>query len=56
MEQPTVVDFDDGEISVRINGEELRGWSYTNDDERRQKMLLAREFVEGWCNAVALSR
>lgn len=50
-ERPTVTDFDDGDISVRLNGKELRGWSYKDDDERRLKMLLAREYVEGWCDA-----
>lgn len=49
-EQPRVIDFDDGEISVRLNGKELRGWSYKNDAERRTKMLCAREYVEGWCD------
>lgn len=47
---PRVIDFDDGEISVRLDGVELRGWTYTTDDERRQKMLQAREYVEGWCD------
>ena len=50
MTQPTVIDFDDGEISVRLNGEELRGWSYKDDNERRAKMLAAREYIEGWCD------
>lgn len=48
--QPRVIDFDDGEISVRLNGKELRGWSYKDDAERRIKMLCAREYVEGWCD------
>lgn len=47
--EPSVVDFDDGEISVRLNGNELRGWSYKDDAERRVKMLAAREYVEGYC-------
>jgi hypothetical protein len=50
MTQPSVTDFDDGEISVRLNGKELRGWSYRDDTERRAKMLCAREYVEGWCD------
>jgi len=50
MTQPTVIDFDDGEISVRLNGKELRGWSYKDDNERRAKMLAAREYIEGWCD------
>lgn len=53
--QPRVIDFDDGEISVRLDGKELRGWSYKDDSERRTKMLCAREYVEGWCDALAVS-
>jgi hypothetical protein len=48
---PRVIDNDKGEIAVSLDGKELRGWSYTSDDERRQKMLQAREYVEGWCDA-----
>jgi len=52
-EQPRVVDDDDGIISVLLaGGQELRGWCYDSDDERRAKMRLAREYVEGWCDAV----
>ena len=52
-EQPAVIDNDDGEITVELpRGTELRGWSYKNDDERRVKMGHAREYVEGWCDAV----
>jgi len=50
MIRPRVIDFDDGEISVRLDGKELRGWSYKDDAERRTKMLAAREYVEGWCD------
>jgi hypothetical protein len=46
--QLTVTDNDHGEITVTHNGIELRGWSYSNDNERRTKMLCAREYVEGW--------
>lgn len=51
-DQPTVIDFDDGEISVRIDGKELRGWSYKDDAERRIKMTAAREYIEGWCDSM----
>ena len=52
-EQPRVVDDDDGIITVLLaGGQELRGWTYDSDDERRMKMRLAREYVEGWCDAV----
>lgn len=48
--QPRVTDDDSGEITVTFNGKELRGWSYSSDDERRTKMLAAREYIEGWCD------
>lgn len=49
--QPRVTDNDNGEISVTLDDKELRGWSYKDDSERRAKMLAAREYVEGWCDA-----
>lgn len=51
MTNPRVTDNDAGEITITLDGKELRGWSYANDGERRQKMLQAREYVEGWCDA-----
>jgi len=45
---PRVVDNDRDEITVTLDGKEIRGWSYGDNPERRVKMLLAREFVEGW--------
>jgi len=48
--RPRVSDNDKDEITVSFKGKELRGWSYSNDHERRQKMLQAREYVEGWCD------
>lgn len=51
MENPRVTDSDDGEITVSLDGKELRGWSYKDDPERRQKMVQAREYVEGWCDS-----
>ena len=51
MTNPRVVDNDSGEITVSLNSQELRGWSYQNDAERRAKMLAAREYVEGWCDS-----
>lgn len=51
--QPKVIDNDKDEITVSLNGKELRGLSYA---ERRQKMLQAREYVEGWCDATARLR
>lgn len=46
-----VIDNDLGEITVTRDGREIRGWSYTNDDEHRNKMLAAREYVEGYEDA-----
>ncbi len=48
--QPRLTDNDHGEITVDLEGKQLRGWTYSNDDERRQKMAQAREYVEGWCD------
>lgn len=45
-----VTDNDQGEITVSLDGKELRGWSYADDNERRIKMVFAREYVEGWCD------
>lgn len=46
---PRVTDNDRDEITVTMDGKELRGWSYSSEQERRVKMLCAREFVEGFC-------
>lgn len=48
---PRVIDNDRDEITVTLDGKEIRGWSYENDAERRVKMIAAREFVEGWYHA-----
>lgn len=47
LQNPRVTDNDRGEITVSLDGKELRGWSYSSDNERRLKMLCAQEFVEG---------
>jgi hypothetical protein len=49
-DNPRVIDDDRDEITVMLDGRQLRGWSYASDSERRQKMLQAREYVEGWCD------
>src|SRR6185437_11819265 len=46
---PRVADNDGDEITVTLDGKELSGWSYSSDQERRTKMLCAREYVEGFC-------
>ncbi len=45
---PRLIDNDEGEITVTINGYEIRGWSYADRDEHILKMRMAREFCEGW--------
>ena len=45
---PRVVDNDSDEITVTLDGKEIRGWSYECDIERCWKMRMAREFCEGW--------
>lgn len=47
---PRVSDNDRDEITVTLDGKELRGWSYSSEQERRTKMRAAREYVEGYCN------
>lgn len=47
-EGPRVADNDRDEITVTLDGKQVRGWSYASDQERRTKMLCAREFVEGF--------
>lgn len=49
---PRVIDNDRDEIIVTLGGKELRGWSYSSEYERRDKMRRAREYVEGWCDAL----
>lgn len=49
---PRVIDNDRDEIIVALEGKELRGWSYSSEYERRDKMRRAREYVEGWCDAL----
>lgn len=46
-----VTDNDRDEITVTLDGKELRGWSYATEAERRMEIVVAREFVEGWAEA-----
>lgn len=45
---PRVSDNDRDEITITLDGKQVRGWSYASENERRTKMLAAREFAEGW--------
>ena len=47
-----VVDDDHDEISVMRGDQQIRGWSYRDETERRIKMLAAREYCEGWYQAI----
>ena len=51
--QPRVIDNDHDEITVTLDGKELRGWSYSNSAVQHRAMLCAREYVEGWCDGRA---
>jgi hypothetical protein len=48
--QPRVTDDDGDQITVSLDGRELRRWIYASEGERRQKIVQAREYVEGWCD------
>ena len=48
-----VTDNDNGEITVTLNGKEVRGWSYENSAQQMTKMICAREYVEGWYDGYA---
>ena len=48
---PRIKDDDHGQITAEIDGLEIRGWSYADRNEQRIKMLMAREFAEGWFQA-----
>lgn len=50
---PKVTDNDKGEITVSLDGRELRGWSYVTRGEQREKMLAAHEYAEGWHNGLS---
>lgn len=58
MTTPKIIDNDRDEITAKLDGKEIRGWSYKDREEYRFKMRLAREFVEGWyqCQKAAPAR
>lgn len=47
---PKVTDNEKGGITISLGDYALRGFSYENDAERRQKITRAHEYVEGWCD------
>jgi hypothetical protein len=49
--RPRVTDNDRGSAVVTYEGRQMRGWSYQGNDERRKKMMHAREHIEGWCDS-----
>ena len=48
MKYPRVTDDDDSNISLTHCGKEIRSFYYESEDQRRMKMLMAREYVEGF--------
>ncbi|MDI1266819.1 MAG: hypothetical protein PS018_26500 [bacterium] len=52
MPAPKITDNDRDEITASINGDEIRAWEYHSETERRTKMLAAKEFAEGWYQAM----
>lgn len=50
--RPFITDTDNGEIHAFLNGRFIRGWSYKDETEWRWKMKMAREFCEGWHQAL----
>ena len=52
IKQPRVTDNGRGTVIVTLDGRQLRGWSYQNDDERVFKMRIAREYVDGWMDSL----
>ncbi len=53
MKQPRIIDNDNDTVFIRLGDKPIRSWHYKNTDERLLKMHLAREFVEGWHEALA---
>jgi hypothetical protein len=53
VSRPRITDDDKDEITVTIDGRELRSWFYANNTERQLKMSKAWEYVAGWYDGVA---
>lgn len=49
---PTITDDDKGTIIATVDGKVVRSWFYRLD-QRREQMAKAREYAEGWHNAIA---
>ena len=47
-----VTDNDKDQITVTLADKEIRGWSYSHQQEQYWKMQMAHEFVEGWYQAM----
>ena len=50
LQRPRVLDNDRGSVLIYWEGRQVRGYSYQNDEQRRLKMMYAREYIEGWCD------
>lgn len=51
IERPHLIDREDGEIHAIRGGRTIRSWTYC-DEDFRAKWKEAREFVEGWHQAL----
>ncbi|MGB0750179.1 MAG: hypothetical protein ACPGO3_15670 [Magnetospiraceae bacterium] len=51
ISRPIVIDDDKGTVTAEFLGDEVRSWVYRDRAEQREKMIRAREFVEGWYQA-----
>lgn len=46
-----IIDDDRDTITAEVDGDVVRSWEYSGPDEHREKMIMAREFAEGWYQA-----
>lgn len=52
---PKIIDDDKGEIRAEVDGRSIRSWEYHSEQERRLRMVFAREFAEGWYQAMRVT-
>ena len=51
MTKLKLIDNDAGEVRLDLGVDTVRSWAYSDESERRLKMLLAWEFRDGWYQA-----
>ena len=49
-----IVDDDIDEVHIMLNDKSIRSYYYDNEDQRRLKIRCAREFAEGWHQAMQM--